>query len=175
MTRLIAMLLMVPIMLVAPNAHAQNWGEGARDQAAPVIAFVRFSPQPRASKSTAAWQYGLSFAAPSEWSPALSGAGTLGRDHTTSGVEIRLGEADRGLWSRGSNGQKLASFNMAVDRLDANEGAGSKKTSIGTILLIGGVVVGGLILISAASSDNPPLLCTGNTIPNPIKGTCEPI
>ncbi len=179
MSRLLTSLVLLPILLAAPDVSAQSWSENAQStrhvQSAPLTAFVRFSPQPNASRSTQAWQYGLSFAGTRQQSRAYNDFSNFGNDEPTSGFEVRLARSDLGLWSRGGDGQLLASFNATYDKLNARETTGAKKGNIGNVLLIGAAVVGGIVLIAAASGDNAPLSCSGNTVPNPIKGTCEPI
>lgn len=179
MGRLLANSFLLPFLFIAPEVSAQSWPDysqtSLQEPSAPVTAFVRFAPQPRASKSTPAWQYGLSFAGTAQNSRTSAFNNPMRGEASNSGFEVRLGRSDLGLWSRGGNGQLLASFNDAYDKLGATEITVSKKGNIRSVFLIGAAVVGGLVLIAAASGDNSPVVCSGNTVPNPIKGTCEPI
>lgn len=65
----------------------------------------------------------------------------------------------------------LASWSPQTGALSfAGEGDGS-----GNWLWIGLGVAAGIGVAAALSEDDDPLICTGNTIPNPIAGTCEPL
>ena len=65
----------------------------------------------------------------------------------------------------------LASWSPQTGALSlAGEGEGS-----GNWLWIGLGVAAGVGVVAVLTQDDDPLMCTGNTIPNPIAGTCEPL
>jgi hypothetical protein len=74
--------------------------------------------------------------------------------------------------SFGSAGRRIDFINWSplTGNLSLAEGAGQTDW-----LWIGLGVVGVIGIAAALAEDDEPLLCTGNTIPNPISGECEPL
>jgi hypothetical protein len=171
MKKRLALLAPLLTLMVASTASGQAWtGSGASyssETTPPVSIFLRFSPQARTNATLPDWQYGI----------ALSPTQLRERDFVGQqrGMEVRLGQGQFGLWSQGSNGKLLANFSARPQTMNAQETSNSGRGKVSNALLIGGVIVGAIVIAAAISPDKEPLLCSGNTVPNPIAGTCEPV
>jgi hypothetical protein len=167
--------MLIPIVLFvgANGAQAQPFLGGhlapVSSDAPAVGIFARYTLQPPLARQQEAWQVGLAFSQPNR-SSRFSYAEPL-----TPALEVRFGKQNFGLWSAGTNGSLIAGLHSRQITLSANQATSGQMSGLSRGLLIGGAIVGGIVLLAALSPDKKPLLCTGNTVPNPIAGTCEPI
>jgi hypothetical protein len=74
----------------------------------------------------------------------------------------------------GRSGAQVLSWAGASERLSAAEEkqSGSRATWV-ALGVLGGLAT--VALVAGALEDDDPTTCTGNTIPNPLTGACEPL
>lgn len=90
------------------------------------------------------------------------------------GMEYRLDAAHQGMWLRGHTPNGANEVRLNAQTRDAYGFGNSNGGSGNTLLIVAGVVVV-VALAAALAKDSDPLMCSGNTIPNPISGRCEPL
>ncbi|KAF0111392.1 MAG: hypothetical protein FD163_1007 [Hyphomonadaceae bacterium] len=157
--------------LIQSTCFAQNYhGQFARNEVSAGV-FFRYSPSMRGIPA-ANTTYGLGV-----YQSNPIGDNNLRPTNIASptqfGLEYRLDDAHRGAWLRG------ASLNASSEvRLNAQtrEAYGLRNSEGGgnTLLIVAGVVAV-VALAAALARDSSPLYCSGNTIPNPISGRCDPL
>jgi hypothetical protein len=109
-----------------------------------------------------------------------SGIGlNLTRHHTAGdlhpiSLEMRFDDPhERGFWLKGSQSVSFRSIRDAASaaRAQGELGRGGQSSA----LLVGGLVVGALLLVTLTQDSDGPEQCSGNTVPNPLSGKCEPL
>jgi hypothetical protein len=174
--------IIIPLLtaLFTSSATAQNWSQSdsqmpftgiAHAHVAPVQVFARYTFQPQRATPHSPWQIGLAFNQLDNHRPVKYRSS----DVITPGqsvIELRFDGANSGIWSSGTNGHLIAAPGQEV--LNASK-TKSGLNGVSQGLLIGGAILGGIVIVAALSPDKDPLTCAGNTVPNPIAGTCEPL
>lgn len=84
----------------------------------------------------------------------------------TSGIEYRFGQENGGIWAIG---QTQTCLDDTFHQNGANIGGDNKA-----LYVVGGILAVAVIAVALAP-DKKPTMCSGNTIPNPISGRCEPL
>lgn len=158
--------------LVQSTCLAQNYhGQFERNETSAGV-FFRYSPSIRGSAAeNTTFGFGLYQSNP------LDENGLQGNrlaPQSRIGMEYRLDTTHQGIWLRGNTPNGANEVRLNARTRDAYGYSNSNGGSGNTLLMVAGVVVV-VALAAALAKDKEPTLCSGNTIPNPISGRCEPL
>jgi|GEM_PF-6639346 hypothetical protein len=154
------------------TCFAQNFHQQFERSETSAGVFFRYSPSGTQNPNgNATFGFGVYQSRPMNFD---SGAQSSSPSPARIGVEYRLDSGQQGLWLRG-NSLNTASEVRLNSRVRENYGIRqSDGGNGGTLLMVAGVVVV-VALAAALAKDSSPTLCSGNTVPNPLTGRCEPL